>query len=251
MSQAQKFSTDETSSATEFSTYNTTSPATEPIIFDEIKPVMSSINVIVKSAIRKPQIKQVSLKSGAAISNRINKTLTKNMIFKGITFERLVKKRDVYIHIMNKQVETGSIIDPKHLEDFISNTKNVNFTNEQERLTKFCSFSGNQIENRRNITSIATSVLTVEKTFDKQWLRIKIFSQNKHGEKKTEGGDFWVVQCYNGEISFNVDMYDNNDGSYETFIAVPKDGFYDVSLKLMFSLCEALKDPEEDYFQRG
>ena len=130
MSQAQKFSTDETSSATEFSTYNTTSPATEPIIFDEIKPVMSSINVIVKSAIRKPQIKQVSLKSGAAISNRINKTLTKNMIFKGITFERLVKKRDVYIHIMNKQVETGSIIDPKHLEDFISNTKNVNFTNE-------------------------------------------------------------------------------------------------------------------------
>ena len=132
MSQAQKFSTDETSSATEFSTYNTTSPATEPIIFDEIKPVMSSINVIVKSAIRKPQIKQVSLKSGAAISNRINKTLTKNMIFKGITFERLVNKRDVYIHIMNKQVETGkySIIDPKHLEDFIPNTKNVNFTNE-------------------------------------------------------------------------------------------------------------------------
>ena len=53
-----------------------------------------------------------------------------------------------------------------------------------------------------------------------------------------------MVQCYNGEISFNVDMYDNNDGSYETFIAVPKDGFYDVSLKLMFSLCEALKDPE-------
>ena len=106
--------------------------------------------------------------------------------------------------------------------------------------------------NRKNLTSIQTSDMTVEKYIDETVLYIKIYSKTRQKELKKIGGDSWKIKISNkNNISFTVDMLDKNDGSYETFISVPADGNYTILITILQSICEGFMDPPKDYFQKG
>ena len=105
--------------------------------------------------------------------------------------------------------------------------------------------------NRQNVTSIEKSNIILNKNDDETVLSIKIYSKNRHKEFKRAGGDSWKVMISNDNISFTVDMLDKNDGTYETFIAVPIDGSYKIVITLLQSICEGFMDPPTDYFKKG
>lgn len=46
-------------------------------------------------------------------------------------------------------------------------------------------------------------------------------------------------------------MLDKNDGTYESFIEVPENGLYNVTIKLLYSLCEGFMDPPKNFFKTG
>ena len=106
--------------------------------------------------------------------------------------------------------------------------------------------------NRKNLTSIQTSDMTVEKNIKEAVWYIKIFSKTWQNESKKIGGDSWKIKISNkNNISFTVDMLDKNDGSYETFISVPADGNYTILITILQSICEGFMDPSKNFFQKG
>ena len=105
--------------------------------------------------------------------------------------------------------------------------------------------------NRENMTSIVKSNTVVQRSIDETILYITIFSKNQYNQQKTVGGDSWKITVKSVTISFIADMVDNNDGTYESFIEVPRKGVYNVTLTLLHSTCESFMDPPEDFFKIG
>ena len=105
--------------------------------------------------------------------------------------------------------------------------------------------------NRQDVTSIKKSHIVFKKNTDETILHLKIFSKSLYEEYKTFGGDSWIVTVTNDQISFSVDMLDKNDGTYESFIEVPENGLYNVTIKLLYSLCEGFMDPPKNFFKTG
>ena len=105
--------------------------------------------------------------------------------------------------------------------------------------------------NRENLTSIEMSNTVVQRSIDETILHITIFSKNQYNQQKTVGGDSWKTTVNSKNISFIVNMLDNNDGTYESFIEVPRKGLYNITLTLLHSICESFMDPPEDFFKIG
>ena len=76
---------------------------------------------------------------------------------------------------------------------------------------------------QKNLTSVQTSDMTVQKNIDETVLCIKIYSKTRQEELKMIGGDSCKIKMSNN-IYFIVDMLDKNDGSYETLKSVPANG---------------------------
>lgn len=125
--------------------------------------------------------------------------------------------------------------------------------NSWEKIGKPCKYKMKyrQKLNRENMTSIEKSDIVVRRSIDETILHITIFSKNQFNYQKTIGGDSWKINVSSGNISFAVDMMDNNDGTYESFIEVPRKGLYKVTLTLLHSICESFMDPPEDFFKIG
>ena len=75
-------------------------------------------------------------------------------------------------------------------------------------------------------------------------------SKTKNGKRKTVGGDFWRAYLTGTGYQHGY-VYDLNNGSYEIWFAITEIGNYTLNLLLEFSMCDGLKDPPEDWFQRG
>ena len=105
--------------------------------------------------------------------------------------------------------------------------------------------------NRENMASIVKSNTVVQRSIDETILHMTIFSKNQYNQQKTVGGDSWKITVKSVTISFIADMVDNNDGTYESFIEVPRKGVYNVTLTLLHSICESFMDPPEDFFKIG
>ena len=125
--------------------------------------------------------------------------------------------------------------------------------NSWKKIAKPCKYKMKyrQKINRENLTSIEKSNTVVQRSIDKTILHITIFSKNQYNQQKNVGGDLWQITVNSGNISFIVDMLNNNDGTYESFIEAPRKGVYKITLTLLHSICESFMDPPEDFFKIG
>ena len=103
---------------------------------------------------------------------------------------------------------------------------------------------------QKNLTNVQTSDMTVQKNIDETVLCIKMYSKTRQEELKMIGGDSCEIKMSNN-IYFLVDMFDKNDGSYETLKSIPADGNYAILITILQSICEGFMDPPKDYFQKG
>ena len=103
---------------------------------------------------------------------------------------------------------------------------------------------------QKNLTSVQTSDMTVQKNIDETVLCIKIYSKTRQEELKMIGAYSCKIKMSNN-IYFIVDMLDKNDGSYETLKSVPADGNYAILITILQSICEGFMDLPKDYFQKG
>lgn len=104
---------------------------------------------------------------------------------------------------------------------------------------------------RENKTSIEKSNIYATRSMNETVLNITIISKNQYHQRKTIGGDSWKLTVYSNNISFVADILDNNDGTYKSFIEVPRSGTYNITVTLLHSVCESFMDPPEDFFRIG
>lgn len=81
---------------------------------------------------------------------------------------------------------------------------------------------------------------------------ITIRTKNQKGFVKTIGGDFWDVKIRGRlETMLNIQMHDNENGSYTGYFLLTESGNYNVTCILESTLCNGLRDPPEDWFIKG
>ncbi|XP_057310189.1 uncharacterized protein LOC130648168 [Hydractinia symbiolongicarpus] len=88
----------------------------------------------------------------------------------------------------------------------------------------------------------------IKSTMEKSY--IKIITYNKLNQSKLIGGDFWWMNVV-GPSSFHVELKDNNNGTYESFFSFVEPGNYTVTVELIWSLCDGLRDPPSWWFKSG
>ena len=92
------------------------------------------------------------------------------------------------------------------------------------------------------------SGLDLEKTgvFNK----LTIQTRTTDGHNKQEGGDTWRV-FIRGADRITPSITDLNNGVYETKFIALQPGHYKAEIVLQSTLCEAFKDPPQDWLKRG
>jgi len=106
-------------------------------------------------------------------------------------------------------------------------------------------------KNMKNITYATKTVITINKVINTENYKLKLFTFNTEGAKKSVGGDLWLVKIKSTSISFSIHLTDNMDGSYEGLISIPQSGNYSIHITLQYSLCHGILDPPLDWFKRG
>ncbi|XP_002167809.2 uncharacterized protein LOC100211432 isoform X1 [Hydra vulgaris] len=82
-----------------------------------------------------------------------------------------------------------------------------------------------------------------------EFSKIAIQSRTAEGRNKVIGGDTWRV-FIRGADQLTPFVSDMNNGVYETKFIALQPGFYKAEIALESSLCEALKDPPQDWLKR-
>ncbi|XP_057310317.1 uncharacterized protein LOC130648295 [Hydractinia symbiolongicarpus] len=105
-------------------------------------------------------------------------------------------------------------------------------------------------DNKSEHTSVQKSKFLLNAKPSKIKSYIKIITYYSNGKKKFIGGDFWWMNVI-GPSSFHVDLKDNNDGTYESYFSFVEPGNYTVTVELIWSLCDGLRNPPSWWFKSG
>ena len=191
------------------------------------------------------QVTKATLKS-------IKVTIEQNVHFEKIQFTRIANGSSLELFIKNTTGEVYKV-------NVISLCKYSPFWNEAifgnswKEMLKPClhNMRYKKISNRNNMTDITKSKIVITKSTDGTTLYVVLYTKDRKNRYKHSGGDMWVVTVTSKYSSFMVDMLDKNDGSYEIFIQVPRDGGYKVIFRILHSLCEGFMDPPNNFFKIG
>ena len=77
-----------------------------------------------------------------------------------------------------------------------------------------------------------------------------IESRDALGKPKTYGGDSWRVMILSNQATVAADVFDHNNGSYEALFLLKEPGIYQLHVKLDYTLCDGLRNPPIDAFQK-
>lgn len=80
--------------------------------------------------------------------------------------------------------------------------------------------------------------------------KLAIQTRTADGHNKQEGGDTWRV-FIRGADRITPSITDLNNGVYETKFIALQPGHYKAEIVLQSTLCEAFKDPPQDWLKRG
>lgn len=80
--------------------------------------------------------------------------------------------------------------------------------------------------------------------------KLAIQTRTADGHNKQEGGDTWRV-FIRGADRITPFITDLNNGVYETKFIALQPGHYKAEIVLQSTLCEAFKDPPQDWLKRG
>ena len=83
-----------------------------------------------------------------------------------------------------------------------------------------------------------------------EFSKLGIQSRTGDGHNKNIGGDTWRV-FIRGADSITPFVSDLNNGVYEAKFIALNPGFYKAEIVLQSTLCEAFKDPPQDWLKRG
>ena len=197
---------------------------------------------------KKSKVTQVT----KAILKSVKVTIDQNVHFEKIQFTGIANGSNLELFIKNTTAEVHKI-------NVLSLCKYSLFWNEAvfgiswKEMLKPClhNMRYKKISNRNNMTDITKSKIVITKSTDETTLHVALYTKDRKNRYKYFGGDMWVVTVTSKYSSFMVDMLDKNDGSYEIFIQVPRDGGYKVIFRILHSLCEGFMDPPNNFFKTG
>lgn len=87
--------------------------------------------------------------------------------------------------------------------------------------------------------------------FSGHFSRFWIQSVDVQGQLKTRGGDSWRVYVKQGPASIAPVIIDHQNGLYEVLMLFTEPGVYVAEIVLEFTLCDAFRDPPENWFRIG
>ena len=197
---------------------------------------------------KKSKVTQVT----KAILKSVKVTIDQNVHFEKIQFTSIANGSNLELFIKNTTAEVHNI-------NVLSLCKYSLFWNEAvfgiswKEMLNPClhNMRYKKISNRNNMTDITKSKIVITKSTDETTLHVALYTKDRKNRYKHSGGDMWVVTVTSKYSSFMVDMLDKNDGSYEIFIQVPRDGGYKVIFRILHSLCEGFMDPPNNFFKIG
>ena len=88
-----------------------------------------------------------------------------------------------------------------------------------------------------------------------EWNKVTIQSRTATGAIKKTGGDTWrlFIRGERGNKGEYITPFvsDLNNGVYEAKFMMMEPGYYKAEIVLESTLCEAFKDPPQDWLKRG
>ena len=191
------------------------------------------------------QVTKATLKS-------VKVTIDQNVHFEKIQFTGIANGSNLELFIKNTTAEVHKI-NVLSLCKYSLFWNEAVFGNSWKEMLKPClhNMRYKKISNRNNMTDITKSKIVITKSTDETTLHVALYTKDRKNRYKYFGGDMWVVTVTSKYSSFMVDMLDKNDGSYEIFIQVPRDGGYKVIFRILHSLCEGFMDPPNNFFKTG
>ena len=191
------------------------------------------------------QVTKATLKS-------VKVTIDQNVHFEKIQFTGIANGSNLELFIKNTTAEVHKI-NVLSLCKYSLFWNEAVFGNSWKEMLKPClhNMRYKKISNRNNMTDITKSKIVITKSTDETTLHVALYTKDRKNRYKYFGGDMWVVTVTSKYSSFMVDMLDKNDGSYEIFIQVPRDGGYKVIFRILHSLCEGFMDPPNNFFKIG
>ena len=191
------------------------------------------------------QVTKATLKS-------VKVTIDQNVHFEKIQFTGIANGSNLELFIKNTTAEVHKI-NVLSLCKYSLFWNEAVFGNSWKEMLKPClhNMRYKKISNRNNMTDITKSKIVITKSTDETTLHVALYTKDRKNRYKYFGGDMWVVKVTSKYSSFMVDMLDKNDGSYEIFIQVPRDGGYKVIFRILHSLCEGFMDPPNNFFKTG